>query len=213
MNVNLALSTSEIVENQTFPDFKIFRKGDLIFRQGSLSEGFYLLKKGTVKLQRSLPDGTQTIVRIVLEHEIFGDCFPNHEQLHSSSAYVLEEDTLIQKLDKDKLNSPEINQLFTKQLLNINRQMGIRHDRFLSIEAEERIKASLYDLGSRMGKKFGSETLLKINLTHEEIAFLADTSRQMVSKTLSALKKCGLLNYSRNRFLFRDLNQFKPTLS
>lgn len=213
MNLSQAHTSSEPLENPSFPDYKIFRKGDLIFHQGDHSEGFYLLKKGTVKLQKTLPNGTQTILRIVNEGEIFGDFFPSQDHSNSCSAFVIEEDTLVQKLDADKLNSPEIHQQFTHQLLNLNRQMGVRHDRFLSIEAEERIKASLYDLGSKRGKKFGDETLLKINLTHEEIAFLADTSRQMVTKTLSALKKSGLINYSRNRFLFRDLNQFKPAVS
>ncbi|SIN83692.1 Crp/Fnr family transcriptional regulator [Algoriphagus halophilus] len=211
MNPILTIQDYNEPKSSTCSDFKIFRKGDLIFRQGALSEGFYLLKKGAVKLQQLLPNGSQTILRIVLPGDFFGDGAPNQETTNLTSAWVMEEDTLVQKLPVQNFSLSELNQELTCQLLELNKRMGIRHARFLVSEAEDRIKYSLYDLAIKKGRRFGDETLLKINLTHEEIAFLADTSRQMVSKTLSHLKRSGLINYSRNRFLFRNIQAFKPT--
>lgn len=213
MRSNQLSQDSKLQESTTFSDYKIFRNRELVFRQGEYSEGFYLVKRGAVKLQKMLPNGSQSIIRIVMEGEIFGEGLHEQHSLNSSSAYVIEDDTWIQKIEIEKFSSADYSQWITYQLLEWNRQMGIRHERFLITEAEERIKQSLYDLAVKKGKKFGDETLLKINLTHEEIAFLADTSRQMVSKTLSELKKSGLINYSRNRFLFRNIQQFKHLLN
>lgn len=213
MRSNHLIQDSKLQESNTFSDYKIFRNRELVFRQGELSEAFYLVKRGAVKLQKMLPNGSQSIIRIVIEGEIFGEGLHEQHSLNSSSAYVIEDDTWIQKIEIEKFSSADYSQWITYQLLEWNRQMGIRHERFLIIEAEERIKQSLYDLAIKKGKKYGDETLLKINLTHEEIAFLADTSRQMVSKTLSELKKSGLINYSRNRFLFRNIQQFKHLLN
>jgi CRP/FNR family transcriptional regulator len=57
-----------------------------------------------------------------------------------------------------------------------------------------------------MGKKFGSETLLKLPVTHEDLATLTDTSRQTVTMVLSRLKAQNIISYSRGRFLFRNLD-------
>ncbi|EAZ80843.1 Crp/Fnr family transcriptional regulator [Algoriphagus machipongonensis] len=213
MNLIQTTDLPHLQGSSSFPDFKIFRKGDRIYSQGEISEGYYLLKKGTVKLHKKLPKGSQTIMRIVFEGEIFGDGFSNQNQSNLNSALVIEEDTLVQKLDSPKINTLEIKHQFHLQLQEQNNQMAVRHNRFLALEAEERITSLLYDLAIKKGRKFGDETLLKINLTHEEIAFLADTSRPVVSKILSSLKKSGLINYSRNRFLFRNIAQFKPLIS
>lgn len=200
-------------QEASFPDFKLFQKGSLIFKQGNTSEGYYLLKKGTVKLQKSLSKGSETILRIVSEGEIFGEGEFFGQQENQSTAIAIEDDTIIQKLDSDKIKTPDINQQVQLHLLNQNAQLVTRLQRMIFEEAEERIKSLLFDLASKKGKNFGTETLLKINLTHSELALLADTSRQMVSKTLSQLKKEGKLNYSRNRFLFRNLLNFKTQLS
>ncbi|MBN7818021.1 Crp/Fnr family transcriptional regulator [Algoriphagus pacificus] len=200
-------------QEASFPDFKLFQKGCLIYKQGITSEGYYLLKKGTVKLQKSLDKGSQTILRIVSEGEIFGEGDFYGQNENQSTAIAIEDDTIIQKLDAEKTKIPEVNQQVQLHLLNQNEHLATRLQRMLFEEAEERIKSLLFDLASKKGKNFGTETLLKINLTHSELALLADTSRQMVSKTLSQLKKEGQLNYSRNRFLFRNLLNFKPQLS
>lgn len=210
MNASLTIQDYHEPKSSSFPDVKIFRKGELIFRQGELSEGFYVVKNGAIKLQQLLPNGSQTILRIVLPGDFFGDGLASQETTNLTSAWVIEDGTLIQKLAIQNLSFSELNQELTFQLLEVNKRMGIRHARFLATEAKDRIKHSLYDLAIKKGRKFGDETLLKINLTHEEIAFLADTSRQMVSKTLSQLKKSGLITYSRNRFLFRNIQEFKP---
>ena len=200
-------------QEASFSDFKLFQKGCLIYKQGVTSEGYYLLKKGTVKLQKSLDKGSQTILRIVSEGEIFGEGDFYGQKKNQSNAIAIEDDTIIQKLDAEKTKTPEVNQQVQLHLLNQNEHLATRLQRMLFEEAEERIKSLLFDLASKKGKNFGTETLLKINLTHSELALLADTSRQMVSKTLSQLKKEGQLNYSRNRFLFRNLLNFKPQLS
>lgn len=76
------------------------------------------------------------------------------------------------------------------------------------MDAECRIKFTLRELAQKLGKRFGDETLLKLNLTHEELAMLTDSSRQTVTKTLSTLKRKGIITYSRNRILFRNLETF-----
>lgn len=56
-----------------FPSYKSYSKGQVIYKQDQLSEGFFIVKKGSVKLQKMLPNGILTIQKIATEGEIIGE--------------------------------------------------------------------------------------------------------------------------------------------
>jgi CRP/FNR family transcriptional regulator len=193
-----------------FPRFKKYSKRGNIYRQGEFSEGFYLVKHGSVKLQKTLPNGSPSILKIISPGEIFGEGESNQSfpKKNNSFATALEEDTLIQKITwKDFQDATSSYHLHDK-LLYYSLETSLRLERLNWMDAEGRIKFTLNELAQKHGKRFGDETLLKLNLTHEELAMLTDSSRQTVTKTLSTLKKNGVITYSRNRILFRNLSTF-----
>jgi CRP-like cAMP-binding protein len=61
-------------------------------------------------------------------------------------------------------------------------------------------------MGIEQGKQVGMEILVRHNMTHQDIADLTGTSRQMVTAVLNQLKRENLLYFSRKKILFRDLN-------
>lgn len=198
------------VRHVSFPIFKSFPIRKAIYNQGEVSEGFYLIKSGSVKLQKTLPNGTQTIIQLVTTGGIFGQgpSNPSSPILNTSYAISLEEDTLIQKFDGNKLQLSGYDSVLPEKLMASYLEIINRMERRFWMDAEQRIKFTLKDLAQKLGKRYGDETLLKVNLTHEEIGMLTDSSRQTVTKTLSNLKKEGKINYSRNRILFRNLETF-----
>ncbi len=121
---------------------------------------------------------------------------------------ALEDGTMIQKLDSISNPLHEVKSQLTQKLIDRAMEASLRHERLISLDAEQRIKSVLKELAQKLGKRYGDETLLKLNLTHEEFAMLTDSSRQTVTKTLSALKKDRVITYSRNRILFRNLATF-----
>ena len=185
-----------------------YKKGQTIYTQSKLSVGFYQVIKGSVKLQKMLPNGVVTLLKIVTEGEIFGEGNFETERKNISYAIALEDHTVIQKLEPTASLSQEYQETITQMLIDRAMESVLRHERLIALDAEERIKTVLKELALKKGVKFGDETLLKINLTHEEIAMLSDSSRQTVTKTFSMLKRNRIINYSRNRILFRDLDNF-----
>lgn len=189
---------------------KVFGKRQVIFRQAEKSEGLYELKSGSIKLQRVLPNGENTILKIVTEGEIFGEYAGQMDTSLKNSCFAvaLEENTRIEPINMVGTigidQSLRIIQYLAKQAKGANS----KYEKLLSSESEARVKFYLKDLALRKGQRFGMETLLKINLTHQEWAMLSDTSRQTVTQTLSTLKKKGIITYSRNRILFRNLETF-----
>jgi CRP/FNR family transcriptional regulator len=204
-------SNSNWKTNQiSFPSFKNYPKGGNIYRQGEISEGFYLLKHGSVKLQKTLPNGAQSILKIITPGEIFGEGESNEDspKRNNTFAEALEDGTLIQKINGRIFLDPTVGPQLQDKLLCFNLENIQRLERLNWMDAEGRIKFTLQDLAHKLGKRYGDETLLKLNLTHEELAMLTDSSRQTVTKTLSTLKKEGAITYSRNRILFRNLSTF-----
>ena len=194
-----------------FPCYKSYAKGQIIYKQDQISEGFFLVKKGSIKLQKMLPNGLLTILKIATEGEIIGQGEYDHHfpRKNLSYAMALEDGTMVQKLDRISNLLPEVKAQLTQQLIDRALEASLRHERLIALDAEQRIKSVLKELALKIGHKYGDETLLKINLTHEEFALLSDSSRQTVTKTFSALKRQGIINYSRNRILFRNLENFK----
>ena len=187
-----------------------YGKGKTIYKQNELANGFYRLKSGAIKLERVIPSGNSRILKIITPGQIFGErTFKDDKnKLNSSFAIAIQDNTEIEKISCSQ-HIPEqwlkeiLNHLATESHENMN-----RYERVISMESEARIRFYMKDLALRMGKKFGDETLVKINLTHHEWAKYTDTSRQTVTQTFSKLKKQGLITYSRNRILFRNLETF-----
>ncbi len=206
----LTLNANWEASHLDFPKFKNYSKRENIYRQGETSEGFYLVKHGSVKLQKTLPNGTQSILKIITSGEIFGEGEPNETLIlrNNSFATALEDGTLVQQITSRNFQDPTIGLKILDKLQSFNLEITHRLERLNWMDTESRIKFTLYHLAQKLGKQFGDETLLKLNLTHEELAMLSDSSRQTVTKTLSSLKKEGVITYSRNRILFRNLATF-----
>lgn len=52
----------------------------------------------------------------------------------------------------------------------------------------------------------GIETLIPFMLPHEDIANMLGVSRQLVTATLSKLRKLNLIYYNRDKLIIRDFN-------
>jgi len=72
-------------------------------------------------------------------------------------------------------------------------------------DSKSRIVEFLHQMGTEQGKLIGLETLVKHNMTHQDIADLTGTSRQMVTAVLNQLKRANVLYFNRKKILFRNL--------
>ena len=191
-----------------FPFLRKLKKGECLFSQGDEFNGYYLVKSGLIKTHRSHESGNRSILSIKIQGEFLGDYGTTAQgKVHSYFASALEENTVVELIpveDPSHLRHLKILESMQSEIQSAR----LRLERVLFQNAEERIKGSLKELGKKLGQRFGDETLLKIALTHEDLARLADTSRQTVSTVLFGLKSQNKINYSRGRILFRNLDNF-----
>lgn len=72
-----------------------FNKGEYIFREGKNAEKFYIIRKGTVALEISLPGRTSITVQNLAEGEVIGWSWLFHPYRWTSGARVVEPVTAI----------------------------------------------------------------------------------------------------------------------
>ena len=92
----------------------------------------------------------------------------------------------------------------------MNTRLSRAEERLSSLvlkDARERIIDFLVETAGREGRKVGYETLVKHQLTQQEIANLTGTSRQTVTSVLNDLRKANLIYFNRNSILIRDLQK------
>ena len=84
-----------------------------------------------------------------------------------------------------------------------------RMENFIFKKAKARIVGFIVNTGNTRGIKIGiDELLINHGMSHKEIAFLTDTSRQTVARVLGELKKDSLIHFSSrkpSKILIRDL--------
>jgi CRP/FNR family transcriptional regulator, cyclic AMP receptor protein len=74
-------------------------------------------------------------------------------------------------------------------------------------DARERIIAFIKEQAAKYGVKYGDETLINHGFTHQDMANITGTSRQLVTIVLNELRKKKVLNFDRTSILVRDMKK------
>ena len=167
-------------------------KDDILFREGDRGEVLYILAEGMVKLYKIDLEGHEKTLAVLKPPEFFGEMALLGEQGRSAAAVSLR-DTLVYMLFKDdftKLISeyPSINLNVTYTLAQRLRGMGDEAQVLSYKDAQGRVAYVLLRLyrGGLIDFAEGGTALLR--LTHQELASLAGTSRETVTRALKALE-------------------------
>lgn len=192
---------------------KVYRKNEIIFRDGEIAHTIYLIKYGRIRLFKVSESGKEITLDILKEDDIFGEnTFFEENACHSMNAQAME-DTFICSCNKEHfailLQNPQtalkIIQLLGGKLNNYTAKVaGIAFQ-----DVKGRISAMLLRLAGEYGKPSPEGTVIDINLTHQDIASLVSASRVMVTNVLGDLKQDGAITTKGHQFIL--INRDKLT--
>lgn len=74
-------------------DRRSYGAGDVIFRDGSKGDGFYLIEKGSVEIYKTTPDGQKVVIGKIGPGGIFGEMSAIDDEPRMASAAALEPTT------------------------------------------------------------------------------------------------------------------------
>lgn len=186
-------------------------KDEFIYFEEDPSDTIYFLKSGKVKIGNYSDEGKEIIKTILQPGEIFGELSLLNEGTRQDFAMVMEPSKLC-KMKKSDFE--DLMEKYGHLSLKVSKIMGFRlrkiERRLESLvfkDARSRIVEFIKDQAEANGEKVGFETMIKNNLTHQDIANLTGTTRQTVTEVLNDLRRKNLINFDRKQILVRDLEQ------
>ncbi len=177
--------------------------GDMIYEQGGPSEYAYTLRKGLIKLTKSLPDGRTQIVKILKKGDLFGfDGFV--EEAYNHSAVTISQSEVcrlpLKDLAKLRVNNAEINSAMMERWLKNIRDA---EDMMLELgakKAPEKLASFLLKWCEGVNEK----DWIKLELSRSEIGALLGLTIETVSRFLSDWRRLGFIEESKGFILIVD---------
>ena len=188
-------------------------KHQIIYSIATKMDYVYIVEKGSVKLGVLAENQKLLTKDIIYENGIFGEnIFSSNDETREFAETMM--DTKLYKIPVIIFRQLVTqNSLFANTIMNIIlTKLQIIEERlqsFVFCKAKERIVDFIYRTGLRKGIKIGiKECLIDHGMSHKEIAYMTDTSRQTVARILNELKKEDYIHYGSHKsskILIRDM--------
>lgn len=206
---------------ETIKDFHTtvvaYSSGESIFYQNDdSSKSAYTLRKGLIKITKSLPDGRIQIVRVLVAGDLFGfDGFANENYNHTATALTEVEVCRLPLNDLAVLrqNHKEIDASMMARFIKNLRQT---EDMILELgtkKASEKLASFILSLSqadcNSALRKQNNNTCLNLPLSRSEIGSLLGLTIETVSRFFSDWKRKGFIKESNGTLQITDVAGLK----
>jgi CRP/FNR family transcriptional regulator, global nitrogen regulator len=179
-----------------------FEAADLIFAPGDPDGQLYFLLEGTVRLYKTYSAYKEATIALLRDGGVFGELSLDEELCQNSFAEAVT-DTRVAVVRKSVLayvirRHPEFGAKLLFSVAERLKQSDEVIQSLLHREVSARLATLLLNLGDRFGEPDGADTVLKIRLTHQDLANMIVSTREAVSKVMSEFQRGGLIEV-RNR--------------
>jgi len=189
-----------------------FNDGEtIVHEEDEESQTFFIIGAGTVHVVVLSSEGKQTILATLRQGEFFGEMALLDGEPRSASVVAAGKCTLLMLYRKVFIDILQKYPKITIQMLvEMSRRLrkSNRHINTLSLmSVYGRVADVLIQIAKDSGKKIGSMIVIDERPTHQELADMAGTSRETVSRILSQLQKKHYLSIDRKKMVI--LNEEK----
>ena len=187
---------------------RIFPRGAVVFHEGSIARGVYVLSSGRAKVSISSADGRKVILRIAHGGDVLGLYAGLTGRAFEATAEMVEGGRVDFISRQDLLNlmgrpntGLDLLEVFSRQFSEF-----VDHTRMLllSESALEKLARLILRWGRDFGERTGEGIRVQILLTQEEIAQIIGASRETVTRLFSALKRDKIIRVKRDALWIRD---------
>ncbi len=189
-----------------------YSAGDVIFREGSVGDGCYIIRTGRVMLYSFSSLGERKIFDIISTGDVIGEMAMIDGEPRSMTAECITEvkaDFLRKEdFEREILAHRDAILPFLKLVVRRLRRLDQHVEEIIFQGVPSRVATAIAYLADRFGEKVkedGKEAI-RLEITHAEIADLVGTSREYTSKFLSQFQKDNLLKCGRGTIDIYDLS-------
>ena len=208
-NFFCSLAPKPVADLEQIKHANSFPAGAIVFLEGQAPRGVYVLCQGKAKLTTTSSDGKTMILKIAQPGEVLG--------LHatiSGKAYELTVETLqpsqLTFIGRDDFLRfiRQHGEVCLQAAQHLSRDCQAAYEVVRSIGLSHSAPAKLAKLllqWAAESKPVNGTVQLRVTLTHEEIAQLIGSSRETVTRALSALRRQGILQLKGATLTIRNL--------
>lgn len=190
------LNLEEIMEIAKVTSDREFKKGEIIFLSGEMSEKLYVIHQGKVKISRISDQGKEQIIRILGPGDFMGELSLFVRTPSNSSAEALETTTVCEiegkKIKELMIKSPAI---AVKILEELSRRLEQAENLVESIgthDVEKRIANAILHMASERDE-------IMLSMSKKDFAAHMGMSQETLSRKLSAFQDAGWIKLQGQR--------------
>jgi len=185
----------------------VYKKGTIIYREGSRLTGFFCVTSGIIKIFKTGIDGKEQIIRFAKKGEIIAYRSLLSQELACTTAKVIEEATLCHIPYQTLLFLIQSNWQFSHHMLQIVcRELREANDYITDI-AQKTVRERLAEVLLLLKENFDldNQNTLQISLTREELANMVGTATESVIRLLSEFKSDQIIELQGRKIKFLDI--------
>ncbi|NUN08897.1 MAG: Crp/Fnr family transcriptional regulator [Ignavibacteriaceae bacterium] len=193
--------------------YKSFEKDSAILMEHETGSALFVIVKGKVKVFRVSDDGREVILSILADSDFFGEMAILDGLTRSASVSAIEDSELfiIQRSDFLDLlyNHPEVSISLMQELTKRLRAADMKIKSLSLKDAEGKVATVILQLADDIGKiRQGVVEIEKLPFQHD-LANMAGTSRETISRTLHSFAKKGLIELDGSKLKIPNYEKFK----
>lgn len=207
------LSDGELKELAPYISRSVVKKREVIFSEGDPSDWLYIVSEGKVKITKLSQDGKEIILEVIQPLDFFGAIailkgFPypaNAVAMEDSKVLKISRTNLMRVLDR-------FPNLMYCMALQLGERMKGSHESLKNIaleRVESRIASLLLKLADKAGEKTPEGIRVDMKLTKQDIAEMVGTTVETSIRTMSKLKKLGILTEKDGKIIIKNSERLK----
>lgn len=188
-----------------------YKKGSVVYREGSRLTGFYCITKGILKIYKTGIDGKEQIIRFVKAGDIIAFRSLLSQELACTTAKVIDDAVLCHIPYQTLLFLLQNNWKFSHWMIQILcRELREANDYITDI-AQKTVRERLAEVLLLLKDNFDVDdgNILNIALTREELANMVGTATESVIRLLSEFKQDGLIELKGRKVKFLDVSSLR----
>ena len=190
---------------------KIYKKGEIIFREGAYASGIFYVTMGKVKKYKLDNDGKEQIIYVANTGELIGYHAILAEDRYPDSAAALEESKIAFIPKEDFVETLQQSAILTKRLLKtLSHEFAVLANSltlFAQKSVRERLALQLIVLREKYKTNFQAGMPVEINMGRDDLASLVGTARENVVRVLTEFKADNILETKGRKIIVQDVGK------
>ena len=187
---------------------RTFAAGEVVFREGDLSNTCYIVRLGHARAVREHADGRSITLANFGPGDIFGELSMFDDESRSATVDTLEPTEVIAILGGDMRRLlAEHPDIAVKLLAALGRRLRETNERLARQSfqtVQSRVAAVLAQLVGEARSEGAGDGDVLITSTQADLAQLAGSSRESASRFLAVLERAGIISQGRGKLIVHD---------